>query len=153
GVLRAKLVRDRILEVLNGWLAKPVTLLASDELMHAVARGAAYYGMARQGKGIRVRGGVPRTYYIGLETAMPAVPGLKPPLKALTVVPFGMEEGTGHRIEGRQFALRVGSSAQFRFLQSSQRKEDTAGTLLDEIPAELEELAPIEVSMPGETRE
>ncbi len=66
--------------------------------MHAVARGAAYYGLARQGKGVRVRGGVPRSYYIGIEAAMPAVPGMKPPLKALTVVPFGMEEGRGHQI-------------------------------------------------------
>jgi hypothetical protein len=40
------------------------------------ARGAAYYGKARLGRGIRIRGGVPRTYYIGIETAMPAVPGL-----------------------------------------------------------------------------
>ncbi len=74
------LVRERILEVLNQWLPQPVTSLSSDDLMHAVARGAAYYGLARQGKGVRVRGGVPRrSYYIGIETAMPAVPGMKPP--------------------------------------------------------------------------
>ncbi len=98
GMLRAKLVRERILEVMNGWLARPITPLVADDLMHAVARGAAYYGLARQGQGVRVRGGVPRSYYIGIETAMPAVPGMKPPLKALTVVPFGMEEGGGHQI-------------------------------------------------------
>ena len=97
GVLRAEVVRERILEVLNGWLPRPVTPLLGDELMHAVARGAAYYGLARQGKGVRIRGGVPRSYYIGIEAAMPAVPGFAAPLKALTVVPFGMEEGTGHK--------------------------------------------------------
>ena len=46
--------------------------------MHAVARGAAYYGLARHGKGVRIRGGVPRTYYVGIESAMPAVPGFPP---------------------------------------------------------------------------
>ncbi len=50
GVLRADLVRERILSVLNGWLPKPAKALSSGDLMHAVARGAAYYGLARQGK-------------------------------------------------------------------------------------------------------
>jgi len=153
GVLRAKLVRERILEVLNRWLARPITPLVSDDLMHAVARGAAYYGLARQGKGVRVRGGVPRSYYIGIETAMPAVPGMKPPLKALTVVPFGMEEGGGHQIKDRQFALRIGERAQFRLFQSTERKQDAPGEMLEEIAPELEELTPVEVSLPGNAGE
>ena len=149
GVLRAKLVRERILEVMNRWLARPITPLVSGDLMHAVASGAAYYGLARQGKGVRVRGGVPRSYYIGIETAMPAVPGMKPPLKALTVVPFGMEEGGGHRIGDRRFALRIGARAQFRLFQSTERKQDVPGEMLEEITPEMEELTPVEVSLPG----
>jgi len=149
GVLRAKLVRERILQVLNQWLARPVATMVSDDLMHAVARGAAYYGLARQGEGVRVRGGVPRSYYIGIETAMPAVPGMKPPLKALTVVPFGMEEGGGYQIKDRQFALRIGERAQFRLFQSTERKQDAAGEMLDEIAPDMEELTPVEVSLPG----
>jgi molecular chaperone DnaK (HSP70) len=149
GVLRAKIVRERLLEVLNSWLPKPITALSSDDLMHAVARGVAYYGLARQGKRVRVRGGVPRTYYIGVETPMPAVPGVRPPIKALTVVPFGMEEGSRYEIPGREFRLRVGSRAQFRFLQSTERKADLPGTLLDEITPDMEELAPVEASLAG----
>ena len=149
GVLRAELVRDRILSVLNGWLDQPVKALANDDLMHAVARGAAYYGLARQGKGVRVRGGVPRTYYIGIEASMPAVPGRKPPVKALTVVPFGMEEGTGHQIRDREFALSLGGRAQFRFFQSATRKEDSAGYLLESIEPGMEELAPVEAVLAG----
>ena len=149
GVLRADLVGNRIVEVLNQWLPQPVIKLASDDLMHAVARGAAYYGLARQGKGVRVRGGVPRSYYIGIETAMPAVPGMKPPLKALTVVPFGMEEGGGHQIKGRQFSLRIGERARFRLFQSTGRKQDAPGDMIDEIGEELDELTPVEVSLPG----
>jgi molecular chaperone DnaK (HSP70) len=153
GVLRANLVRERILEVLNGWMPRPVTSLMSGDLMHAVARGAAYYGLARQGKGVRVRGGVPRTYYIGIEASTPAVPGRKAPLKALTVVPFGMEEGTGHQIRDREFALSLGGRARFRFFQSVERKEDPAGLLLEEIGADMEELAPVEVVLPGNPAE
>jgi molecular chaperone DnaK (HSP70) len=154
GVLQAPMVRERVLEVLNSWLPKPVAALASDDLMHAVARGAAYYGLARQGKGVRVRGGVPRTYYIGVETPTPAVPGMRPPVKALTVVPFGMEEGTSHNIAAREFRLRVGDRAQFRVFQSVERKDDPPGELLDDLTPDMEELAPVETLLagnPGET--
>src|SRR6202043_4171643 len=149
GVLRAKVVRERILDILNGWMARAVKPLVNDDLMHAVARGAAYYGLARQGKGVRVRGGVLRSYYIGIETAMPAVPGMKPPLKALTVVPFGMEEGGGHQIKDRQFALRIGERARFRLFSSTDRKQDAPGEMLKEIAPDIEELTPVEVSLPG----
>ena len=149
GVLRAGLVGDRILEVLNQWLPQPVVKLASDDLMHAVARGAAYYGLARQGKGVRVRGGVPRSYYIGIETSMPAVPGMKPPVKALTVVPFGMEEGGGYQIKDRQFSLRIGERARFRLFQSTDRKQDGPGDMIEEMGEDIEELTPVEVSLPG----
>ena len=49
-------------------------VLTGEDLMHAVSRGAAYYGLARQGSGVRIRGGVPRTYYVGIETSMPPCP-------------------------------------------------------------------------------
>ncbi len=154
GVFRAGHLRKRLIEVLNQFLAEegkpPVTALEGDDLMHAVARGAAYYGRAREGRGIRIRGGVPRTYYIGIESAMPAVPGFAAPMKALTVVPFGMEEGTGAKVPNREFALIVGEPAEFRFFSSSARKHDDAGTLLEEIDADLEEIAPIQVHLEGE---
>jgi hypothetical protein len=151
GVLRAAVVRRRILDVLNGWLADeglgPVTPLLGEDLMHAVARGAAYYGLARAGHGIRIRGGVPRTYYVGIESSMPAVPGMRTPLKALTVAPFGMEEGTSRDLRGREFGLIVGEPAEFRFFQSAVRKNDAAGALLDDTGDELEELSPVEVTL------
>jgi hypothetical protein len=151
GVLRADVVRKRILGVLNGWLADeglgPVTPLLGEDLMHAVARGAAYYGHARAGRGVRIRGGVPRTYYVGIESSMPAVPGMRTPLKALTVAPFGMEEGTSLDLRGREFGLIVGEPAEFRFFQSAVRKNDAAGALLDDTGDELEELSPVEVTL------
>ena len=117
--------------------------------MHAVARGAAYYGLARSGQGVRIRGGVPRTYYVGIESSMPAVPGLPAPVKALTVAPFGMEEGTSTELRNREFGLVVGEPAEFRFYQSAVRKNDAAGTLLDEVGEDLEELSPVEVTLPA----
>ena len=113
--------------------------------MHAVARGAAYYGLARTGRGVRIRGGVPRTYYVGIESSLPAVPGMRAPVKALTVAPFGMEEGSSIDLRGREFGLIVGEPAEFRFFQSAVRKNDAAGAMLDDVGEELEELSPVEV--------
>ncbi len=154
GVLRAKVIRDRMLEVLNGWLAeegmKPIVALTGEDLMHAVARGAAYYGLARRGRGVRIRGGIARTYYVGIESAMPAVPGIPAPLKALTVATFGMEEGASERIRDREFGLVVGQPAEFRFFSSTARKDDPPGSIIEDVGEELEELTPMEVALPAE---
>jgi len=155
GVLNAGLVRERILETLNSWLREegmtPVEQLSGEDLMHAVSRGAAYYGLARRGRGVRIRGGVPRTYYVGVESAMPSIPGFPAPLKALTVVPFGMEEGTEEKIPNREFGLIVGQPAEFRFFTSASRKDDRPGDLIEDLDEELEELAPMEVAFGGES--
>lgn len=148
GVLRGQAIRDRLLDVLNSWLPQPAEPLEGDDLMHAVARGAAYYGLARSGRGVRIRGGISKTYYAGIETAAPAVPGMPAPMKALTVAPFGMEEGTSHRFPDQQFGLYVGEPAEFRFFSSS--RHDPPGTILEEIPEELEEMPPMEVTLTGE---
>jgi hypothetical protein len=158
GVLNAPLVRQRILNTLNTWLAAeglpPVIALSGEDLMHAVARGAAYYGLARTGRGVRIRGGVPRTYYVAVESAMPSVPGFPTPVKALVVVPFGMEEGTETPIPGREFGLVVGQSAEFRFFTSATRKNDRPGDLIEDFGDSLQELSPMDVSFnPGDTAE
>ena len=154
GVTKAAVLRDRFIEVLNGWLREeglePLgakEILDAPDLDHAVARGAAYYGKARRGKGVRIRSGASRTYYIGIESALPAVPGMEAPLKALCVVPFGMEEGTEAKIPDREFGLMVGEPAEFRFLSSTVRKQDQIGSLLEDWGDEIEELSPLEVTL------
>jgi hypothetical protein len=154
GVMKAPVLRGRVVEVLNGWLRQEgfdalgaEQILEAPDLEHAVARGAAYYGKARRGCGVRIRSGASRTYYIGIESAMPAVPGMEAPLKALCVVPFGMEEGTEATIPGREFGLVVGEPAEFRFLSSSVRKQDQGGSLLEDWGDDIEELSPLEVTL------
>jgi Ethanolamine utilization protein EutJ (predicted chaperonin) len=150
GVLNATVVRDRLLSTLDSWLyaegLPPVKPLSGEDLMHAVSRGAAYYGLARRGRGVRIRGGVPRAYYVGVESAMPSIPGFPAPLKALTVVSFGMEEGTDRVIPNREFGLIVGQPAEFRFFTSASRKNDLPGDMIEDYGDDLQELAPMEVS-------
>jgi hypothetical protein len=154
GVMKASALRERLVNVLNRWLTEEgfdalgaAQALDAPDLEHAVARGAAYYGRARRGRGVRIRSGASRTYYIGIESAMPAVPGMEAPMKALCVVPFGMEEGTEAQIPGREFGLVVGEPAEFRFLTSTVRKQDQVGDLLDNWSGEIEELSPLEVTL------
>ena len=85
----------------------------------------------------------PRAYYVGIESSLPAVPGTPPPLKALCVVPFGMEEGTESDVPGQEFGLVVGVPAEFRFLGSSVRRNDTVGVLVEEWEGQIDELAPL----------
>jgi hypothetical protein len=154
GVMKAAVLRDRVVEVLNSWLRQEgfqvlgaEQILEAPDLEHAVARGAAYYGMARRGRGVRIRSGASRTYYIGIESSMPAVPGMEAPLKALCVVPFGMEEGTEAMIPDREFGLVVGEPAEFRFLSSTVRKQDQVGSMLEDWGSEVEERSPLEVTL------
>lgn len=153
GVFNAALLRERVIAVLNAWLKEEnmpaVKPLSGEDLMYAVARGAAYYGMARRGRGVRIRGGVPRTYYVGIESSMPAVPGIPNPVKALTVAPFGMEEGTAASIPHGEFGLVVGEPAEFRFFGSATRKNDPLGALIEDAGQDLEELSPMEVNLPA----
>ena len=109
-------------------------VLPSADLDLSGACGAAYYGMVRRGNGV------------GVETALPAVPGA-PPLKALCVVPFGMEEGTEADVPGQEFFLVVGAPAEFRFLGSTTRADDAAGTVVEEWEGDIEEMAPVAATL------
>jgi hypothetical protein len=151
GVFKATELRRRILDVLSDWAGRAVPELESSDLDLAVAHGAAYYGQVRRGRGVRIKGGVARSYYVGLETAAPAVPGVRPPIKALCVVPMGMEEGTESNVPGPEIGLVVGEPAQFRFLGSTTRRDDTVGTVLERWNIEeLQELDPLETALEAE---
>ena len=157
GTLKAALLQDRLVRVVNTWLEKdggePLRVLEGIDLDHAVARGAAAYGRARRGHGVRIRGGTARSYYIGIESSMPAVPGMPAPLKALCTVPFGMEEGTECDISGQEFGLIVGEPAEFRFFGSTTRREDRLGDLIEAPDEEVEALSPLETTLSWAGRE
>lgn len=157
GVYKATMLANRTLEILNTWLraegAEPARFLEGPDLDLAVARGAAYYGAVRRGRGVRIRGGTVRAYYVGVESAMPAVPGLEPPIYALCLAPFGMEEGTSAQLPPQEFGVVVGEPVRFRFFGSSVRRDDIVGTMLEHwSPDEVEELEEIEVELPAQDR-
>lgn len=158
GVFKSGLLIERILTVLNRWLAAEnapaARCLAGADLDLAVARGAAYYGYVRRGKGVRIRGGTARAYYVGIESTLPAVPGIEPPLSVLCLAPFGMEEGTEATVPTQQFGLVVGEPVRFRFFGSTVRRQDQVGTLLEYwSDEEILELGDITVTLPTSGRQ
>jgi hypothetical protein len=158
GVLKSSQIEARLLEVLNGWLAQegaaPARLLDGADLDLAVARGAAYYGYVRRGRGVRIRGGTAQSFYVGVESNMPAIPGMEPPITALCLAPFGMEEGSEVALDGQVFGLVVGEPVRLRFFGSSVRRNDAVGTQLEFWgPEELVELQEIEANLPAEGRQ
>ena len=131
GVFEASALRQRIISTLNRWTGQEIPALPAADLNLAVALGAAQYGLAKRGLGVRIRGGVNRSYYIGLETPAPAVPGVLPPIKALCVVPLSMEEGCQTDVPTPDLGLYIGEPAEFRFLASTHRRDDLPGTILE----------------------
>ena len=158
GVFKSEVLIERTLGTLNQWLtgeqAAPARMLTGADMDLAVARGAAYYGYVRRGQGVRIRGGTARAYYVAVESSMPAIPGIEPPVQALCVAPFGMEEGIEANLQTQEFGLVVGEPVHLRFFGSSVRRQDQLGTLLDFWqPDELQALGDIQATLPSEGRQ
>lgn len=153
GAMKADPIRQRIMDVLTSWQRSdeiaPVREIASTNFDLSVAKGAAYYGLARRGRGVRIRYGLNKTYYIGIAASMPAVPGIPAPTKALCIAPFGMEEGTRASLENQEFALVVGEPAKFDFL-GSMRHDDAAGMVIEDWQDQIQAIAEIETTLDGE---
>ena len=130
----------------RGSRARQRHVLEAADLDLAVARGAAYYGLVRRGQGVRIRGGTARAYYVGIESrAAGGARACRPPLKALCVVPFGMEEGT-------EATIPAGSSAWSSASRPSSAsrldrpQSDHVGTLVEDWGDDMEELSPLDVT-------
>lgn len=151
GVFKAAPIRQRVLDVLASWNGgAPVRGLEGFQPDLAVALGASHYGRTRvTGKGVRIKAGAARSYYVGLESSMPAIPGFRPPIKALCVVPQGMQEGSELVIEGQAFGVVTGEPAEFRFFSSAVRSGDQPGQILPDAERELDETSLLEITLPA----
>jgi hypothetical protein len=148
-------LKSLVLRVIGTWAgdnAMACELPGARDLDYAVARGAAYYGWTKKHGGVRIRGGVARSYYVGIETAGLAIPGAPRPLRALCVVPFGMEEGTSLEVPSGEIGLVLGEPAHFRFFSSAVRPQDVPGDVLPSIEEdELTETDPLEATLSAAT--
>jgi molecular chaperone DnaK (HSP70) len=136
GVFVPAAVRDRLAEVVSALFpgAPPVPLLGSPALDLAVARGAALSLLTRRGIGVRIGGGSPRAFYVGIATPDGE--------RALCVVPRHQDEGLPVAVP-RPFTLTLGRPVRFPLFASARARLERAGDLAV-IDDELAPLPPVE---------
>jgi hypothetical protein len=146
GVFESPILRERLIAALTDWFEKPPLLLDNDRLDLAVARGAAYYGMVRRGEGVRIVASLARSYYIGVESQLPAAEaGSAHPPTILCLIPGNAQPGQDIELADREFDLLVSEPVEFPLYTSSVRLTDRPGELIAFDP---EKISP-SISMPG----
>ncbi|MBL9009066.1 MAG: hsp70 family protein [Myxococcales bacterium] len=143
GVLCSPSIRERILDVLYEITGRRPQLLSNPAPDLAVARGAAYYALARTGEGLRISGGAARAYYIEVENSNESGNDRRR-TRYVCLTPRGLEEGAEVDLSSRPFELLTNRPVRFRLFASAQREGDRPGDVLDiESSDELSELPPL----------
>lgn len=135
-VLTAALVDS----VSNIWADQPkIPLLPHDSLDLAVARGAAYSGLARKALGKKIGGGAPRAFYVSVGSN-----------KAVCLIPRGLEEGETVELKERTFTLTLGKPVQFQLFSTTADRLDKAGDVIELDDESLKSLPPIHTILSGQ---
>lgn len=121
---------------------KKVPLLKHDSLDLAVARGAAYSGLARKALGKKIGGGAPRAFY-----AVVSSDGAR---KGVCLVPRGLEEGETVELKDRDFTLTLGKPVQFQLVSTTADRLDKVGELVDVEGEAFHALPPIHTILQGQ---
>ncbi|WP_040546598.1 Hsp70 family protein [Pedosphaera parvula] len=139
GAFNSPKIAERLLEVVSSWWpdAPRIRLLPHYSLEMAVARGAAYYGLARRGLGQRIGGGAAHAFYVGLATEKEETTR-----HALCLIPRGHEEGQPVDLAAQPFTLTLGRPVQFPLFSTTADRIDRPGDLV-EISEEFRALPPI----------
>jgi molecular chaperone DnaK (HSP70) len=126
GFFIPEILRERVAEVVGRWYGRRPEIFENTELDLAVARGAAYYSYVRStGSGVLVRGGLPRTYYIGLGEPRDGK------FPAVCLVPRGAEEGSAVEIDNGALQLVANRPVSFRLYSSLTRSQDKLGDVIE----------------------
>ncbi len=126
GFFIPQILQERVAEVVGSWYGRRPEILENSELDLAVARGAAYYSYVRStGSGVLVRGGLPRTYFIGLGDPREGK------FSAVCLVPRGAEEGAAIEVDNDALQLVANRPVSFRLYSSLTRSDDKLGDVVE----------------------
>lgn len=129
GVFNSPALSARLVDAVSAWWpqAPRIPLLPCSSLDLAVARGAAYYGLARRGFGLRIGGGAARAYYVGLGKTQGDDLGAL----GVCLIPRGFEEGDTVDLGQRTFSLTLGRPVQFQLYSTTADRIDKPGDLTE----------------------
>ena len=105
GVFHARAFAERLQAVVASFSEAPLVRLPAARPEFAVACGAVRYALALAGRGLRIRAGSTRSFYVGITNK-------KGQRETVCVLPLGAEDGTLHRAP-QTFALVLGETVQF----------------------------------------
>ncbi len=135
GVFNSPRLSERLVDAVSALFPdRPrVPLLKHDSLELAVARGAAYYGLARRGFGLKIGGGAARAYYVELAGGESGTQGV-------CLIPRGFDEGETVELKDRTFQLTLGRPVEFQLFSTTADRIDKPGEV---VPLEEETFRPL----------
>ncbi|GMV38750.1 MAG: hypothetical protein AMXMBFR64_04660 [Myxococcales bacterium] len=136
GTVSPRRIQERVVSVLRGWFpvgrgggAWEPRVLANGRPDLAVAYGAAYYGLVRRGHGLRIAGGSPRAYYVGVGASTAGPPPVPGSVRVVCLLPHGIEEGRQVEV-GADLHARTNAAVRFPLWSSNTRMGDQPGDVL-----------------------
>ncbi|MBI5591915.1 MAG: hsp70 family protein [Deltaproteobacteria bacterium] len=133
GALKPPVIQERIRQAIRRWYhqddATLPRVLDNPDPDLAVALGAAYYGLVKMGRGVRVGSGSARSYYIGVSTGSAETDGASS-RQAICLVERGLDEGSRIQLEDRDFQVLTNQPVSFDLYSSSFRSGDRSGHLV-----------------------
>ncbi|WP_300464784.1 Hsp70 family protein [Desulfobacula sp.] len=128
GTLKPLLVQDRIRQAIGDWFKAGESewprILENDIPELAVGIGASYYGLVKQGIGVRVGSGSPISYYLGVSLQDDHVS------QAICLVERGLDEGSVIELPQMKYEVRANEPVSFDIYSSSYRSGDKAGEII-----------------------
>jgi hypothetical protein len=155
GVFNSLKAQERILAQLQHWFPeRTLETLPSQSLDESVARGAAFFSALKtSGKKIPIKAGVAHSLYLGIKENKLAVPGIKPKLKGICVLPQGSTEGSEFILKEIPLNLKKGKTSEFTLFSSRERVDDMLGSVVSDAEQNLNKLHTISSSIPLDSGE
>ncbi|MBP3959481.1 Hsp70 family protein [Gemmata sp. G18] len=157
GVFQPEVLRERVIDVMRPWFDQTEKkweplVLTSPSLDLAVAWGAAYFAWLKHSGGRRIGGGIPRSYYVAVETDAPGRGVHAHSVPVLCVVPRRMQEGEEVHMPEPVLELALGEPVLFPLYTSTVRGDDKPGQVLRLPEESLMRLPPLHTILRGGKR-
>jgi molecular chaperone DnaK (HSP70) len=125
GFFIPEILRHRVADVVESWYGKRPLVFENNDLDLAVAVGAAYYSHVKSGgSGVLVRGGLPRSYFLGIGDTQDTI-------RTVCLVPRGAEEGSTQTLDLENLELIANKAVSFRLFSSLVRSDDHVGDVVE----------------------
>jgi len=124
GTMIPDVIRKRILATVSSWFSDDfqISELKNSDLTTAVSVGAGWFGFAQRGRGVKVKSGTSRSFYLKVGDSVQSD-------QWVCLMPRGVDENT-IQLCPLKFKLHANQNVSFPLYSSSTRVDDSVGDLL-----------------------